>query len=61
MQHSSFKVGVVALVVLMASWGWTAEPRARHAPEAFPATVASVWFETLYELVQTEQITPPTG
>jgi hypothetical protein len=59
MQHSSLQVGVVALVFLVSSWGWTAETRARPAPEAFPSEVASVWFDTLYDLVKTEQITPP--
>ena len=61
MQHSSLQVGVVALVLLVSSWGWTAETRARPAPEAFPSEVASVWFDTLYDLVKTEQITPPVA
>jgi membrane-associated phospholipid phosphatase len=61
MQHHSLQVGMVALVVLTASWGWTAVTHARQAPEEFPAEVASIWFDTLYELVKTEQLTPPVA
>jgi hypothetical protein len=61
MPRRSMSVGLVTTVLLLSSWVSTGETRESPPPERFTSKVASVWFDTLYDLVKTEQLTPPVA
>jgi hypothetical protein len=61
MQRRSVSVGLVTTFLLLSSWVSTSETRESQPPDRFNSEVASVWFDTLYDLVKTEQITPPVA
>src|SRR4029434_1640148 len=61
MPRSSMSAGLGATVLLLSSWVSMGETRESPPPERFTSEVASVWFDTLYDLVNTEQITPPVA
>ena len=61
MPRRRVSVGLVTTFLLLSSWVSTGETRASQPPERFNSEVASVWFDTLYDLVKTEQITPPVA
>jgi PAP2 superfamily len=61
MQRRSVLVGLVTTFLLLSSWVSTSQTRESPPPERFNSEVASVWFDTLYDLVKTEQITPPVA
>ena len=61
MQRRSVSVGLVTTFLLLSSWVSMGETRESPPPERFTSKVASVWFDTLYDLVKTEQITPPVA
>ena len=61
MQQRRVQVGVVAAFLLVSSWVWTEETWQSQATDRFPSEIASAWFDTLYDLIKTEQITPPVA
>jgi hypothetical protein len=61
MPRRSMSVGLVTIFLLLSSWVSTGETRESQPPERFNSEVVSVWFDTLYDLVKTEQITPPVA
>jgi hypothetical protein len=61
MPRRSMSVGLVTTILLLSSWVSMGETRESPPPERFTSKVASVWFDTLYDLVKTEQITPPVA
>jgi membrane-associated phospholipid phosphatase len=54
-------LGLVILVLLMAFSAWEKEGNNPKAPDDFPSDVASVWFDLLYDVVKTEQSSPPVA
>jgi hypothetical protein len=52
---------MVAIFLLISSWISTGETWQSQATDTFNSEVVSIWFDTLYELVKTEQITPPVA
>ena len=61
MQRSSVPVGLVVTLLLLSSWVSTDAAWPSQPPERFTSELASFWFDTLYELVKTKQITPPVA
>src|SRR5215813_5699747 len=61
MQRKRAQVSMVATFLLISSWICTGEMGQSQATDRFNSEVASVWFDTLYDLVKTEQITPPVA
>jgi len=49
----------VALLLLPGATTAWARPAESQPPEAFPSDVASVWFDTLYDVVKQEKTQPP--
>jgi hypothetical protein len=47
--------------LLVALWPGAGTGHPPQAPDELPSEVASAWFDQLYDLVQTEQITAPPG
>jgi membrane-associated phospholipid phosphatase len=56
-RHIAWLLTVVPLLV--APWPGAAAGHHAQAPDDVPSDVASVWFDQLYDLVKTEQITAP--
>jgi hypothetical protein len=56
-RHFAWLLAVVPLLVAL--WPGTGAGHHPQAPDDVPSEVASVWFDQLYDLVTTEQITPP--
>jgi PAP2 superfamily len=56
-RHVAWLLAVVPL--LMALWPRAGAGHPPQAPDDVPSEVASVWFDQLYDLVKTEQITAP--
>jgi hypothetical protein len=54
-------LGLVILVLLLASSAWGKEGSNPKALDGFPSDVASVWFDRLYDMVKTEQSSPPVA
>ena len=52
---------LVILVLLMASSACEKEGNHPKATDDFPADVASAWSDLLYDIVKTEQISPPAA
>jgi hypothetical protein len=46
------------LVVILMRWAASAEPR-QQPPDDHPADVAILWFHLLYDIVKSEQVSPP--
>jgi hypothetical protein len=61
MQLRRILVGLVATFLLMSSWVSIGEMQQSQALTRLNSQVVSVWFDTLYDLVKTEQITPPVA
>jgi PAP2 superfamily len=61
MQRKRAQVSMVATFLLIFSWICTGETWQSQATDTFNSEVASVWFDALYNLVKTEQITPPVA
>jgi hypothetical protein len=61
MKQSTTRLGLVLLVLLMSSPAWEKERSQPKAPDDFPSDVASVWFDLLYDIVKTEQRSPPVA
>jgi hypothetical protein len=55
------QVCMVVTFLLISSWICTGETWQSQATDTFNSKVALVWFDTLYDLVKTEQITPPVA
>jgi hypothetical protein len=52
---------LVILVLFMASLAWAKEAHKPEASDDFPSDVASDWFDLLYDVVKTEQSSPPVA
>jgi hypothetical protein len=61
MTRRMLPLGLVILVLLMASSAWEKEGDNPKAPDGFPSDVASAWFDLLYDVVKTEQSSPPVA
>jgi hypothetical protein len=61
MTRRMLPLGLVILVLLMASSAWEKGGNNPKAPDDFPSDVASVWFDRLYDVVKTEQSSPPVA
>jgi len=55
------QLGLATLFLLMALSAWTKEAYHPRAADNFPSDVASVWFDLLYDVVKTEQLSPPVA
>jgi hypothetical protein len=56
-RHAARLLMVVPLLVAL--WPEAGAGHPPQAPDDVPSEVASVWFDQLYDLVKTEQITAP--
>jgi hypothetical protein len=69
MKRSAMRLYLVILLLLMASSAWeqaennpqATEDSPCEATDDFPSDVASVWFDLLYDVVKTEQSSPPVA
>jgi hypothetical protein len=59
MQCSTVRQCVASLLFLMASWVGAQERHHPRAADEFPADVAVVWYDQLYDVVKAERLTPP--
>lgn len=59
MLRKPVQLSLTMLILLLAPWTGTAEVHKPRPPEAFTAEVPVAWFDLLYAVVATEQLSPP--
>ena len=61
MARRTLPLYLVILILFMAALAWAKEAHKPEASDDFPSDVASVWFDLLYDVVKTEQSSPPVA
>jgi hypothetical protein len=61
MKRRTMRLCLVILFLLLASSTWEKERNNPKATDDFPSDVASVWFDLLYDVIKTEQSSPPVA
>src|SRR5262244_655772 len=54
-------LGLLILILCLAASSWAKTVHKPTAPDDMPSDVASTWFDQLYELVKSEQSSPPVA
>jgi hypothetical protein len=60
-QRRTMQWCLASFLLLMAPWACAEERHHPRAADDFPSDVASVWFDLLYDVVKTEQSSPPVA
>ena len=58
MRRTALPAAVAAALLFLAPRAG-ADPHDENAADRYPSTVASVWFDTLYDLIRSERTAPP--
>src|SRR2546428_7426852 len=58
MRRTALPAAVAAALVFLAPFAG-ADPHDENAADRHPSTVASVWFDTLYDVIRSEKTAPP--